>query len=116
MVKIPHWPGSIESRLNNYFNTSAFSQPAPFTFGNVSRTIGNVRGPGQANMDLSIVKNFADNERFRLQFRAESFNTLNHPQFGLPNTSIGTSSAGVISTQQNKPRDIQFALKLLFLT
>ncbi len=110
----PTLPGSIESRLNNYFNTAAFSQPAPFTFGNTARTLGNLRGPGLANMDLSIVKNFPIHEQIRLQFRAESFNTLNHPQFGLPNTSIGTSSAGVVSTQQNKPRDIQFALKLLF--
>jgi hypothetical protein len=110
----PTRPGSIESRLNNYFNAAAFSQPAPFTFGNTARTIGNLRGPGQANMDLSIIKNFVIHEQIRLQFRAESFNTLNHPQFGLPNVSIGTSSAGVISTQQNKPRDIQFALKLLF--
>ncbi len=65
-------------------------------------------------MDLSLIKNFTLVEGIRLQFRAESFNTLNHPQFGLPNTAIGTSSAGVISTQQNKPRDIQFALKILF--
>ena len=110
----PTLSGSIESRLNNYFNTAAFSQPAPFTFGNVARTLGNLRGPGQANLDLSLVKNIPIREQIHLQFRAESFNTLNHPQFDLPNTSIGTSSAGVISDQQNKPRDIQFALKLVF--
>ena len=106
--------GSIESRLNQYFNPAAFAQPAPFTFGNVARTLGNLRGPGQANMDLSLVKNIPIHEQIRLQFRAESFNTLNHPQFDLPNTTIGTSSAGVVSTQQNKPRDLQFALKLIF--
>jgi hypothetical protein len=39
---------------------------------------------------------------------------MNHPQFSLPGTSIGASSAGVISTQANLPRDIQLALKLLF--
>jgi len=65
-------------------------------------------------MDLSVVKNLEIHEQIRLQFRAECFNTLNHPQFGLPNTSIGASNAGVVSTQQNRPRDIQFALKLLF--
>ena len=110
----PSVSGSISQRLQNYFNTAAFTQPAPFTYGNVARTLGNIRGPGQANMDLSLVKNIPIRERLRLQFRAESFNTMNHPQFGLPNTTIGTSSAGVISSQQNKPRDIQFAMKLLF--
>ena len=106
--------GSISQRLQSYFNAAAFTQPAPFTYGNVARTLGNIRGPGQANMDLSLVKNIPIRERLHLQFRAESFNTMNHPQFGLPNTTIGTSSAGVISSQQNKPRDIQFAMKLLF--
>ena len=65
-------------------------------------------------MDLSLVKNIPIHEQIHLQFRAESFNTLNHPQFDLPNTTIGTSSAGVISDQQNKPRDLQFALKIIF--
>jgi hypothetical protein len=66
------------------------------------------------NLDLSVFKNFALREYLKLQFRVESFNTLNHPQFSLPNTTIGSSAAGVISTQANLPRDIQLALKLLF--
>ena len=50
--------GSIESRLSNYFNTSAFAQPADFTFGNASPYIGTVRSPGMNNSDTTMSKDF----------------------------------------------------------
>ncbi len=106
--------GSISDRLTNYFNTAAFTAPAPYTYGNVGRLIPSLRGPGVVNLDISLDKEFAIYERMRLQFRAEAFNAMNHPQFGLPGTVIGSSTAGVISQQVNLPRDIQFALKLVF--
>lgn len=104
----------MSSRIYQYFNPSVFSQPAPYNFGNVARELAILRSPGLADLDLSLFKNFALGERLKLQFRAESFNLLNQPQFGPPNTSIGTSSAGVISAVNNAPRNIQMALKLLF--
>jgi hypothetical protein len=63
---------------------------------------------------MSLFKEIPIHERFHLQFRAEVFNLLNHPQFDNPNTAIGSPQAGVISDQVNSPRDIQLALKLLF--
>ena len=117
----PNWSGAdpmlngpISQRLNRYFDTSQFTLPAPYTYGNAGRLLSALRAPGLANLDVSVFKNFTLHESVKLQFRAESFNTMNHPQFSLPNTSIGASSAGVISTQANLPRDIQLALKLLF--
>jgi hypothetical protein len=117
----PNWngtdfsvPGRIQDRLNRYFNPASFSQPAPFTFGNVARTLGSLRGPGVSNIDLSLFRNIALHEGVKLQFRAEAFNLLNRVEFGLPNTTIGSSAAGTISSQVNQPRDIQLALKLLF--
>jgi hypothetical protein len=65
-------------------------------------------------LDLSIFKHFALTERYRLQFRAEFFNFFNHPQFDLPNASIGSPNAGVISSTVGTPRDIQFSLRLSF--
>jgi hypothetical protein len=110
----PNTSGSVSSRISQYFNPTVFSQPAPYTFGNVARELAILRSPRLVDLDLSIFKNFQLAERFRLQFRAESFNLMNHPQFGPPNTTIGTPTAGVISTVNNAPRDIQFALKLVF--
>ena len=72
-------------------------------------------GPGLTNLDMSIFKNFKLNERFNLQFRAECFNLPNHANFDAPANTIGSASAGVISsTANNQPRLFQFALKLSF--
>jgi hypothetical protein len=106
--------GSIVNRLNEYFNTPVFSQPAPFTFGNIGPTLPNVRAPGVENFDLSLFKNFHPLEKLTLQFHAEAFNAFNRVQFGAPNQVLSSGQFGVISTQANTPRQIQFALKLLF--
>jgi Carboxypeptidase regulatory-like domain len=106
--------GSVSSRVNDYFNVNSFSLPAPFTYGNTGRLLPYLRAPGALQLDLSLFKEIPVRERLHLQFRAEVFNILNHPQFDAPNTVIGSPQAGVISDQVNTPRDIQLALKLLF--
>jgi len=58
-----------------WFDTSVFSQPAIFRFGNEGRNI--LRAPGLFTMDFSLRRNFNFSERFRLQFRGEFFNALN---------------------------------------
>jgi hypothetical protein len=65
-------------------------------------------------VDLSLSRVVPIRERAKLEIRAEAFNLFNTPQFGLPGSSIGTSSAGVISTQINPSRQLQGALKLSF--
>ena len=64
------------------------------------------------NLDIGIMREFALHERFRVQFRAESFNLMNHPNLGLPNFAIGNPAAGAITTTINPERQNQFALKL----
>lgn len=110
----PATHGSMKSRINDYVNAAAFSKPAPFTFGNAPRTLSNVRAPGTQNIDLSFFKNFPATERINVQFRAEAFNLLNQVVFGNPNMTLTSGQFGVISSQANTPRDIQFALKVLF--
>jgi len=105
--------GATVDRLNQYFDTSVFSQPAPFTFGNVSRTLPDVREPGIVNFDFSVLKNTRLKERVNIQFRAEFFNLLNNTNFGGPGVTLGTSTFGVISSAADG-RTIQFGLKLLF--
>lgn len=74
----------------------------------------NLRCPGVNNFDISVFKNTQITEKVRLQFRAEAFNAFNRVQFGVPNTSINSAALGVVSSQQNIPRNIQLALRLLF--
>jgi hypothetical protein len=106
--------GSAISRLREWFNTACFTQPAPYTFGNVGRTMPNLRMDPYHDLDFSVFKNFRLGERFNLQFHAESFNLFNQVQFGYPNESFGSPGFGSVTSQENTPREIQFALKLLF--
>ena len=73
-----------------------------------------LRGDRLENLDFSVFKNFRFTERMNLQFRAEAFNSMNHPLFGDPNTTVGALTFGQITGQANAPRQIQFGLKLLF--
>ena len=106
--------GKVDQRLDRYFDTSVFSQPPPFTFGNVGERLPDIRSDGIRNWDLSLFKEFAPSERMRVQFRTEFLNAFNTPRFGGPNTSVTSSSFGFISSQGNSPRQTQFGLKLLW--
>jgi hypothetical protein len=101
-------------RIQEWFDTSTFSPPPSFTFGNVARTLSDVRAPGVINLDASLFKNLVFRERLNLQFRAEFFNVLNHANFAPPNTSLGNRMFGQISSTALLPRVGQLALKLTF--
>ncbi|MGH8102122.1 MAG: hypothetical protein ACREIW_12555, partial [Chthoniobacterales bacterium] len=102
--------------LAKWFNTDAFSQPDPFTFGNVSRTLPDVLSDGLFNIDLSLYKSFRIRERHSLQFRAESYNLTNTPTFDTPGRTFGSATFGVVTATafNPQPRQMQFALKLVF--
>ena len=106
--------GSEQSRINHWFNTSCFTQPASFTFGDESRTDPNLRAAGLANYDFSLFKNTAITEGIKLQFRAEFFNLFNRVQFSYPGLAVGNPQFGIVSAQLNNPRLVQFALRLQF--
>jgi hypothetical protein len=112
----PKLSGSAEERLNQWFNTACFTQPPAFTFGNEARVDPVLRMHGISNFDASVFKNtkFGPGETLTVQFRAEFFNLFNHPQFGPPGTTLGNPQFGVVSSQVNNPRLIQFGLKVLF--
>jgi hypothetical protein len=111
VVGVGSLPADQRSRYR-WFNTAAFVAPSCICFGNSARNI--LRGPGFQDLDFSLVRNFIFRERFRLQFRAESFNMLNHPNLGLPNASIGNAAVGTITTTINPERQNQLALKVYF--
>jgi hypothetical protein len=95
----------------NWFDPNAFQTPARFMHGNVSRTVPGVLGPGLINFDSMVAKNFTYGERWRLQFRWETFNTFNTPQFDGPNQSLGGGGFGIVTSASGR-RIMQFGLKL----
>jgi outer membrane receptor protein involved in Fe transport len=123
--------GSIESRLNQYFNTAAFVTSRPTVagtnlgtpnnptfdpnnpFGNTPRNF--LYGPGQKNMDFSVVKFIPVSEGVRGELRAEFFNLFNWVNFANPNSNIAVPATfGRITATSSGPRVIQFAAKLNF--
>ncbi len=101
--------------LDRWFDTSAFRLPAQYTFGNVGRMHPTLRADFVEMLDLSVFKRFnIIGERLALELRGESFNALNHPVFGAPNTTVGNAQFGRVTGTANAPRQTQFALKLLW--
>jgi hypothetical protein len=114
--------GSVESKLNNYFNASCFAGPPVVGADGIGTAFGNsatgiVNGPGQANLDLALSKAVMVNwpiEKSSFQFRAEFFNTLNHPQFANPDTNFTSPTFGVITSTAVNARVGQLALRFTF--
>ncbi|HEV2115401.1 MAG TPA: hypothetical protein VGR48_05210 [Terriglobales bacterium] len=113
--------GPIQSRLNNYFNASCFTKPPVIGADGIGTGFGNsatglVAGPGQANLDIALSKSVSLHwlrEGSSVEFRAEFYNALNHPQFSNPDTNFSSPTFGVISSTAVNPRVGQLALKLL---
>jgi carboxypeptidase family protein len=94
-----------------WFDPSAYSAPGVGQFGNCPAQ-GPVRGPGYADLDLSLQKDFHVTESMRFQFRTDFVNAFNHVNLNAPATALGTNM-GLINSSQD-PRNIQFALKFYF--
>ena len=108
---------------HEWFNTGAFAYAPYGSFGNAPRYFSDLRGPHYQNWDTALEKNWRFGETMRIQFRFETFNTFNHPNFYAPEagaTSYGgcdpnggsgcASSFGTI-TQTFAPRNVQWAGK-----
>ena len=98
---------------NDWINPAAFAQPAPFTFGNASRFLSDLRAPGFVNWDMGLQKWWNITETKRFQFRFELFNAFNHPNFFVPDSNLGDSNFGTI-TSAYPARSLQFAGKFYF--
>jgi hypothetical protein len=103
--------------LGNWFaNPNVFVAPPPGAFGTVGRNA--FVGPGFEDVDLALIKNTKVTERMNVQFRADAFDLLNHPNYGQPSGTVG--SVGVIQSTRfptgdsGSSRQLQLALKLQF--
>jgi hypothetical protein len=101
-------------QILEWFNTAAFAAPAKYTFGDAGRTFGT--GPGEQNIDASLLKDFKVTEKLIVQFRAEALNLFNHANFGNPNTQQGSPLFGQITSliAGNQSRIIQLGLHIQY--
>ncbi len=106
-------PNLSNPTTQEWFNTSAFTPPDPFTFGTSGRN--SLRADGFVNLDLSLFKDFPIGERRSLQFRAEAFNVTNTPTWGIPVNDLNNhAQLGSITSTRSMERQLQLSLKLYF--
>jgi hypothetical protein len=114
------WPnrvcnGNISNpKVSAWFNTSCFVTPAQYQFGNTGRNV--LIGGRLDNLDMSIHREFPlpIKRETNLQFRAEAFNVLNHPQFAQPGSALGTSTFGVVTATSQTNRVLQLGARMTF--
>jgi hypothetical protein len=106
---------NVDSRA---FDTSRFVTTSTgqyqFHLRTMSSTFGDLRANGLNNFNASVLKKFKVAEGAYMQFRLEVFNLFNHAAFGAPNTQVTSSSFGTITTQANRPRQVQIGLRFVF--
>jgi Carboxypeptidase regulatory-like domain/TonB-dependent Receptor Plug Domain len=95
-----------------WINVSSFQLPALNTFGDLGRD--SLRSDWYKNLDLSIFRQFPITERFRMEFRFETFNLTNTPVWAVPVTSMEAPNFGAVTSTANTARQLQFGLKLYF--
>jgi hypothetical protein len=114
------WPNRIgNGKLSNptpnkWFDPAAFAIPTQYTYGNSRRDI--LRADGLSDLDATLKRTFSfgDSKSRKLEMRMESFNLMNHPTFSAPSATIGSSSAGKVTSTLNANRIFQAAAKISF--
>jgi hypothetical protein len=104
--------------VDQWFNVNAFNRVSAQQLVSNIRTqpsrFAEVRGPGYAVLDLSLLKNFSLGGSRQVQFRLESYNALNRTNLGNPNTTTTSSALGTITAQNGLPRQLQVAVRVSF--
>ena len=98
--------------INNWFNANAFSIPGDYKYGDSGINI--LRGPGFSQVDFAMQKTFSFMERYHATLRAEAENLLNHPNFGNPSATLGSSSFNTIRSLGGDPRLMQIVGRFTF--
>ena len=104
--------------INEWVNPAAFALP-PNNIGRFGDSpVGAVVGPGTQEVSLSIYRSFTYHERYGIRIGASATNLFNHPNYGVPNLSLGTPGFGTINSLQSAedtgPRAIQLGGRITF--
>jgi hypothetical protein len=113
---VPIYPSN--KSIYNWVNPKAFALP-PDNIGRYGNSpVGAVTGPGTQEVSLSMYRSFRFKERYALRIGASAANLFNHPNYGLPNLSLGTAAFGTINSLQaaedTGPRAIQLGGRITF--
>jgi hypothetical protein len=114
LIGDPTRPSGVDP-VQQWFNTAAFTPAALGTFGSSARN--SLRGPGLANVDLALFKNFPITKSQRIQFRLEAFNVFNRANYANPNSTVtaGVNFGKILTiSSDSAPRVLQIGVKYLF--
>jgi hypothetical protein len=108
-------PGAANLATTPYLNKAAFVDPPAYTVGTVARSAPfSLYAPHNADVDISIRREFRVVEKVKLSFQADAFNINNAVHFSAPGTNIDSASFGIFSGQANQPRKLQFSARVSF--
>jgi len=124
----PAWSGSnvringnygdgnvLGSSPTSYLDRTAFVAPAAYTWGNLPRTgVYGLNAPYNADVDLSVRREFVIHENVKLAIQADAFNVNNAVHFGAPGLNPDQASFGTLTSQANQPRKLQFNARITF--
>jgi hypothetical protein len=111
-LRAPHG-SSFDPNRDAYLSKAAFALPGPLQFGNAPVYLP-VRQPNFIQESFGAFKDTRFVERLSLQFRLEISNPFNRVVFGAPTTDFSAANFGIISSQANSPRQIQFGMKMIW--
>jgi hypothetical protein len=98
-----------------YLNKAAFVDPANYTIGSIPRSAPlSLFVPHNADLDVSVRREFRIRENARLSFQADAFNVNNAVHFAAPGTNIDSAAFGIFSAMSNQPRKLQFSARVSF--
>ena len=112
-IRAPEGSGGFDPRRDAFLDRAAFANPGPLQFGNAPIYL-NVRQPAFISESWGVFKDTRIFERLTHQFRLEISNPFNRVVFGAPTTDFSAANFGIVSSQGNSPRVIQFGMKMIW--
>lgn len=107
--------GSAQDKLRKWFDTAQFTNPSPFTLGNLGRVLSDIRTDGLTQWDFSVRRRFPIyGDRFHLDYQAFFKNFFNHPDFAHPQREFTSQDFGRVTATAMGSRLIQMQLALRF--
>jgi len=108
-------PGTGNITTTAYLNKAAFVDAPVYTAGDIARSAPlGLFAPHNADVDISVRREFVFHEKIRLAFQADAFNVNNAVHFAAPGLGIDSATFGIFTSMANQPRKLQFSARLAF--